>query len=108
VLSVGSDDEVSPDDVPPLERKRRLLHSDRSMVGRPPSMGQQVPKMATASWPDAMVVASSVVAPGESSGGEPVASAVEAATMEAAAEKETADVATTKKAPNDTVAVKGR
>jgi hypothetical protein len=95
VLSIGSDDEVSFGDDHPLWRRSRLLRSDGSVVGGPPSLGQQVLKMATAS---------SVAAPGRSGIGEPTASAMEAAAKEAVAEKEAADAPAMKKAADDVAA----
>jgi hypothetical protein len=46
--SASSDAEVSSEEIAPLERKRRLVHSDGSMVGGPPLSGQQAPKKTAA------------------------------------------------------------
>jgi hypothetical protein len=39
-MPVCNDNEVSSDDDHPLQRRRRLLHSDGLPVGGPPSTGQ--------------------------------------------------------------------
>jgi hypothetical protein len=69
-------------------------------------MGQHVPEMATVPQPDPMVAALLVAAPGGSSGGEPIASTMEAATNEATAEKEATDQSGVKKAADDAAVAK--
>jgi hypothetical protein len=105
VLTIGSDDEVSSDDDDPLQSRRRLLHNDGSIVGGLPSMGHQVLEMATMPQPNPTLAASSVAAPGGSSGSEPIASAVEVAGKEATTEKEVMDATAMKKATDDMAAV---
>jgi hypothetical protein len=46
--SMPSDTEASSEETVPLQSRKRLLCSDGSTIGRPPLMGQQVSKKATA------------------------------------------------------------
>jgi hypothetical protein len=62
--SASSDTETSTEEIAPLERKRRLVHSDGSAVSGLPLSGQQAPKKAATPQPVPKVAAS--MAPGGS------------------------------------------
>jgi hypothetical protein len=114
--SASSDVEASPEEIAPLERKRRLVHSDGSAVGGPPLSGQQAPKKAAAPQPDPKVAVLMVLGSGGGSGtsvmeaaaaatAAVVKKAVEAtATKETAAAKKATEAATVKKAAKEAVA----
>jgi hypothetical protein len=96
VTPICSDDEVSSDDDHPLYRRRRLLRSSGCPISGPPPPGQQSPAVVATPRPSSSVVASLVIAPS-------MPDAIDEAMVisRAAAEKEAADVAATKKAADD-------
>jgi hypothetical protein len=93
--SPSSDAEVSSEEVTPLQRKKRLVHSDGSTIGGTSLSGHQAPKKAAAPQPDPKAVASMV--PGGSGGGGSTTTVKEAATAAVfAAAKKAVEAATTK------------
>jgi hypothetical protein len=92
---VRSDDEVSPDDDHPLQR-RRLLHSGEYPIDGPPPTWQQAPAAISIPRLDSSAMTSLVAAPRTSS-----AIDEEAVVSRAVVEKEVTDVAVVKKATDD-------
>jgi hypothetical protein len=92
--TILSDTEVSSDDDLPLQRRKRLYHSDRFTVGRPLPSVQHALGPATASQPNPKVVASMATGPGGSGHSGFTMSVKEAVGTTVA--KEVADAATAK------------
>jgi hypothetical protein len=115
--SASSGVEASPKEIAPLERKRRLVHSDGSAVGGPPLSGQQALKKAAAPQPDPKAVVLMVLGSGGGSGTSVMEAAAAAtavvvkkvveatATKETAAAKKATEAATVKKAAKEAVAM---